>query len=761
MLYLVISSLLGVIFFKDLNVNFYIFLLLSLTSLLLFFKVNNRNYKIFLLALFIFLSSGLNMSLQSREIHNLENKTEGLYIVKKVENHNVILKSKGNKKKYSAFTKEKLNVGEVLSVSGDIKDFDASMNEYGYNQKNRKRSNGIYAKINISSLEKIKEPNKFRIFQKKLISHIEKVLDKNLNKRNSKLMKSIILANRNYIDDDINILFNEAGIAHILALSGLHISIIIGFFDFILGFINISKMKRRAFALFIVGIYIIVVGLPVGAIRAFIMSLCMYMAFVFKRKYSSLDALSFSFIVNLFINPYVIYSLSFIFSYMSVLSILIFYKRIKNYFSDNYLISSLVLTFSVSILLIPINLYYFYEFSFLSFISNLVLIPFFSLAIVLAFILIIFSFLGFLISPTLNILLNSAYFILNFINKFKYFNFKYYGFSPKDLVFYYVIMIIILNRNRLKDFLPLKNLIVFYLIFSTLFISYNSLLDSRNLNVNFLYVDQGDCTVIQYKNKNYLVDTGGHYSKKYNPGRIYTLNYLKRHNINNIDGLFISHYDLDHIEGIFDILDYINIKNVYVSYYEDNEILNELLKRNIKVFLLKEKDKINLSKDTYFGVITNADDFTNDNDKSMVLELSHKDKNILFTGDISESVEQDIKGKFNILKVSHHGSKSSTSDSFLKEIKASYGIISSGIDNRYNHPNSEVLNRLEDNGVDTYITARDGQINVKIDKNINVKTYVNRKKNYDFIYIILIGILSLGLMINRMRELWTTKIYIE
>lgn len=759
MVYLFVIVLIGVLAGRF-DCNIYIIFPIILLSLFLFFKFTKSRHKIISLAIFLFCSSFLNMSISNRDFYNDNEQINNIFIVKNKKGNSYILKDKKYKKNVKAYINKNFKIGDKILINGNIKHFHLEMNEYGFNEQNINKSNNIFYKLKINNVKKIESGNILNSLQNSFIKHCENSLDKYLNRENSKIMKSIILADTTYIDFETKESFRNIGLSHILALSGLHIMVIMSFLEIVLSLFKVSKIKRRIVSLFFVYIYIYFVALPIGAIRSFIMSVFLFLNFLFKRKYNSIDGLFLSGIINIFINPYVIYSVSFILSYASVLSILLFYNRLNAYFNENYVISSVILTLSVSILLFPINQYYFGEFSLLSFASNLLLVPIFTVSIILSFILIILNFLGIFISPFLNLILNLSRVIIKFINEFNYLNIQIRNFTIYSLLSYYVIIFTIFNIRKLSGFLILRNVFIFYLLFVFIF-NIIFMYTDNNLYVDFLYVDQGDCSLISYKNKRYLVDTGGSYLKNYSPGKIYTYDYLKKHYISKIDALFISHFDEDHIEGIFDIIENIKIDRVYVSYIEDNEYLRKILEKDINLYLLKKDDIVKINENIYFKVLTDAKKYNNDNDKSLVLSLNFNDKSILYTGDISENVEKDISGKFDILKVSHHGSKTSTSEEFLKNTDINYATISCGINNMYKHPSKEVLERLKRNSIDTYTTSEDGQIRAVIGSEIDIYTYSNYNKDLENILLIVFEFLIIYLYLYKTRYLWITKIFID
>lgn len=729
MAYLLIATILGV-FLGRFNINFYFLLFTILSSLFLFFKSYSEKNKTIFLFVFIIAFAALDTNVESMEKYS-ENQLikDNFIILSKKDNNYIIKENSLLGDKYKIYSDKSFKIGDEITLEARVKNFDSKMNYYGVDYKKYYLSNGIKSKFKVLNIEKTKNISFTGKIQEKFISRVNSSLDYYLSKRNSNSMKSILLADTFYMEDEDIEYFRNIGISHILALSGLHIMIIIYFVDYFFKYFIKSKIKRRVFSSILIFIYLFFLGFPVGGLRAFIMSITLFFSFLYKKKYSSLNALCLSAIVLILINPNIIYSVSFLFSFTSVLSINLFYGRIKSNFRDNFLLDSLILTFSASILMLPLNLYFFEEFSILSFISNVLIIPIISLAIILSFVIVIFSFLAIIISPFLNLILNLSFYLIEIVNDYSFLKLSFYSFNIYFVIIYYVIIFIIFNSEKLRDFYLLKDLLKFYMIFCFVFLLIFNYVDYNTLKVDFLYVDQGDSSLISYRGKYYLVDTGGYYGENYSPGKIYTREYLRGQNIKEIEALFISHFDEDHCEGVLDLIDDIKFNRIYISYIDDNYILREILNKGIKTILLKKDNLIKLDDNTFFKVHLDSSNYKNPNDRSLVLSLNHFNNSILYTGDISNKVDNNIRGRFNILKVAHHGASDSSSEAFLDEITPKEAIISCGIDNPYNHPKDDLLERLNNRGINTFITSKNGQIRFVFNKDkYYIKTFKDNRE---------------------------------
>ena len=240
--------------------------------------------------------------------------------------------------------------------------------------------------------------------------------------------------------------------------------------------------------------------------------------------------------------------------------------------------------------------------------------------------------------------------------------------------------------------------------------------------VTILDVGQGDSLLIElpYEKGNILIDTGGVYNSLYSTSNNIIIPYLKSIGIKQIDYLISTHGDFDHIGEAINLVNNFKIEKVIFNCGEFNEFEQELIKvldkKKIPYYSCIEKLNIDDNK-LYF---LNNRDYGNENDNSSVIYTELYNHKFLFMGDASVEVEEDLIEKYNlnnidVLKVGHHGSKTSSSKNFIDEINPKYSIISVGENNRYGHPNKEVLENLNNSKI--YRTDQDGSIMFKIKNN--------------------------------------------
>lgn len=255
-------------------------------------------------------------------------------------------------------------------------------------------------------------------------------------------------------------------------------------------------------------------------------------------------------------------------------------------------------------------------------------------------------------------------------------------------------------------------------------------------SLTMIDVDQGECIVLTTESGNtFMFDCGSLGESEIFKYRVEP--YLLANGIDKIDGLFLSHGDSDHINGAEEYLkrkfNSVEFKCIFIT---EQMNLDESIQKSliipardlgIDVAAIKENDKITFPEGNITCLYPNTDKINSDsNADSMVLSLDICSSKVLFTGDLPSGIENDLSvSDYDILKVAHHGSKNSTSSSFLNRIKPEIGLISCGIDNSYGHPAKEVLDNLKNQGTKYFITAESGRIRVCFsEKGYVVETYL-------------------------------------
>lgn len=251
----------------------------------------------------------------------------------------------------------------------------------------------------------------------------------------------------------------------------------------------------------------------------------------------------------------------------------------------------------------------------------------------------------------------------------------------------------------------------------------------KNLKIYFVDVGQGDCTfIVTPKNKTILIDGGGSTGSDFDVGESTLIPYILDRGYKKIDLMFISHFDQDHVGGLLTVLKELKVNRVCISKQEENsenyqKFLEIVKEKDIPVTIVKLGDKIKIENSLYFDILWPQEDKITENrinNNAIVMKLNYNGFSCLFTGDIEKIAEDKIvslyKDKFvlesDILKVAHHGSKTSTTENFLELINPKNCLIGVGKNNLFGHPSNEIVERLEKLDVKVYRTDINGEISI-------------------------------------------------
>lgn len=257
-----------------------------------------------------------------------------------------------------------------------------------------------------------------------------------------------------------------------------------------------------------------------------------------------------------------------------------------------------------------------------------------------------------------------------------------------------------------------KKILIFSLIIITLFVGCDK---NYNLSVHIIDVGQGDCILIKTpSNKNMLIDGGDEDSSKI------IKSYLKNKRVKNIDIVIATHPDSDHIGSLDYVIDNFNVESIYMPKQStESESYNNLIdscnKKNLKIQFLSKNNSLTLDENCRIQVLSPSYITDDNNVNSIVLNINYKNNNFLFTGDCEVENEIDMINSYELedidfLKVAHHGSNTSSSLDFLKEITPDVAVISCGYKNKYGHPHKSTLDNLKSVDAKIYRTDTNGSM---------------------------------------------------
>lgn len=665
-----------------------------------------------------------------------------------------------------------VKIGNIIKVRGKLRQFEEAANKGNFDSRKYYLSLGFYGKIEAGTIEIINSDYSgirqgLYELRMEIIERLEKLCSDNngifsiINNKNG-IIGAIILGDKTDLDSDIKELYSVSGIAHILAISGLHISFI--------GMAIYRLLRRRFRFLFSAAVSIPVVlsfgimsGFGISTIRAIIMFILKIIGEVLGRKYDAITAISLAGLVLLVQNPFVVCNSGFQMSFGAIIAIVLILPIVEEILNtDNKIIKVISANFTISLVMNPILAWNYYELPTFSFLLNIVVVPLMSVVIVSSIAGIFCSYIMFgfgkaVIFPGCGIL-ELYTFLCNIINKSSVASIVVGQPKVTIIIVYYAILLVVLfglknirtkytraekERNIIKKETGLvlerkakkerrikgQNVklrlacIVGFLLLNCL-IYY---IPNPGFYITFINVGQGDGILIHGDNGTKVMVDGGSTSEK-QVAKNCIVPYLKAEGIGTIDYSIITHTDKDHISGIMEILENnnsnrIRIKNLVmpdINMKDDtyNELIEKAQLKKINVLYIKKGDTLSLGKTKikciYPETTTTASD---KNDYCTVLSVKNKTSKILLTGDISKEIEEkikdDIEENYTVLKVAHHGSNYSSSEKFLKKVNPKYSIISVGKNNSYGHPGNETMERLRKQGGVIYRTDEKGGITIR------------------------------------------------
>ena len=614
-------------------------------------------------------------------------------------------------KKHLNDIKNTLSLGDTIKLEGELKKPISSNNFYGFSYYSYLKNRKVFYLMDISNIELVKKNSNILFTFKSLVRNSIK------NDKAGEYINIFFLGIDNNFDNNLISKFQKLGISHLFALSGTQISFLIIIISFLLKRIISSQKIRFLISFFILVLYYLIIESCAAIDRALVFNLIFALnnIFNFNIKPSFLIILSLS--ILFFINPFYIYDIGFQYSTIISVTLILIMIGKENTNKIRELLKISWVSFLVSL---PISLYHFSYINILSIIYNLFYVPFINIVIFpLSMICIIFPFLN-------SILEFFIYIFEGSVNLLSNIKIGTIVLARIPFVFYLLYYVIIFS------YLYFKKKLIFAIFLCFVTFHYLTPKIYCHDRVYMIDVGQGDSFLLISNNKTMLIDTGGimDYSteewerrKKTNRGR-YTVTFLYQLGIEKLNYLLLSHGDYDHAGEALNIMREIDVDNVLFNSNRLNSLEKEISKNSKRSYKLTEGSTFTLGN---FNFLVINDTFDDENDSSSVLYTTIHDKKLLFMGDATIKSENYILDNYNIkditiLKVGHHGSRTSSSEEFIKKINPTYALISAGIDNRFNHPHKEVVDRLAYNNTIIYDVREKGMTMFDFTNN-TIKTY--------------------------------------
>ncbi len=551
------------------------------------------------------------------------------------------------------------------------------------------------------------------------------------NEKTRGLLKSVCFGDKETLDSELEVSLRRLGLSHVTAVSGLHLSFTILLFGFILIALGLHYRVRYLINIFIAIIFTALVGFPLSCVRACVMIVLMSLGMVLNLVDDGLTSLSFAALLIVLVNPFAIRDISFLLSVFATAGIIIgkppienflFPKKLGNDHRVNWFYRKLTGVFSCSMAAtlgtLPIIILVFQSVSLIGPFANVLLIYPLQGCFGAGILMVLFGWIPG-VGSLLGWFCDALYYLIDGISSFLG-RIPFVSVSTlnrNDLIILALLLVVI--GVGIYDFAVKKHrttmiLFSFFLCFCLLFqfIFIKTHPDDR-IEIAFVDVGQGDCTVISKDHSAVILDYGGTSQKRYQ-----LIDYLKSRNIYSVELLCFTHLHSDHTNGLGTLL-----KNIYVDeilYPElpcDNPTLLPMIRMEKNAVITSNLQRNVLGNVTISALYNLDDTKVAGNENGVCYRIAYGDTSVLVTGDLPGEMELKLMeslGDTTILRVSHHGSDTSSMYPFLKAIAPEISVISVG-ENAFGLPNESVLDRLKTISAEVLLTKQEGTICFKTD----------------------------------------------
>lgn len=598
------------------------------------------------------------------------------------------------------YTKD-LSLGSKIKVQGTIKEPETPGTKNLFNYKKYLSHQNIYHLLEIEKLTSINSSkNLYYILKQNLKNKVQ----------TNPYLQTFILGEKNNLASEVKISYQNNGISHLFAISGMHINLLATMVLKLLTKIKVTEKNRYKITSFLLIAYIVLLGPSASIVRGVLFFILFSINKIYYFYITKINIFLVTLAITLIINPYYLFDVACWYSFSISLCLLLFSKENTTYLKSLWYTS--LISFIISI---PISLFNFYQLNILSIFYNLFYVPYVSIIVFpLSLLTVLVPYLEPIYTLTTKLLeVTSLY-----LNQIKIGTLIFPKLSLPIYGLYYILGITTLqglkNKKRKYLFLLLALLIFHALLPSILSKDYLKMID----------IGQGDAILLVSKRKTVLIDTGGKlkyqeetWKQRKNQTALATttiLPLLKSLGIHKIDWLLLTHGDVDHAGESLSLLGHIKIKNILINEGKINYLEQQLIKNFPRTHIATQGITFQAGNFSFYQLNT---DLIDENSSSSIYYVVHPNIKLLFMGDATIKSEEYILKNYqlkniDVLKVGHHGSTTSSSLAFLKKIQPKLALISAGKDNKFNHPNKEVLTNLYSLSIPYLCTISSGTITI-------------------------------------------------
>ena len=642
---------------------------------------------------------------------------------------------------------KQLNLPAVrFTLTGEYLKADIPSHEYSFSMEKYLKMYGASGIFESDVIVQIEVKNtlfsRLAAHRRTVKQHIQKTFPESLITE----AEALLIGDRSGMSVEEGTILRRLGITHLFAISGLHVGLLTFMLREFLLRLKVRRESLNLLLIFMLPIYAFLAGGAPSVWRAVSVTVFVLLTTTFGRIKVGLDnAIALSAIVFIWYQPFVLFQPGFQLSYLAALSLVLSSKILSK--TNSVIKVSFLITLISQLSLYPILLFHFHELSMSSFIVNLFYVPLYSVVILPMNIILLITTVLF---PALSNVLFAIYvpfreiisICTSWISSIPYQ--LWIPGKPGAIESVFAVLGVLLFFLRFEEGKNIFRSLVYVLV-PALIIHFLPYLDS-SLRVTYLDVGQGDSIVIElpYRRAVYVIDAGGTVtfgedtwktpSNPFEVGRQIVVPYLRGRGIAKIDKLIVSHADADHTEGADEVLEEIRVSEIHIppgssTELEMDEVL--LLAKQKNIPLVEVGEGISWSENqTTFNYLSPPKGKYVGNNSSLVLLMRNAGPAFLFTGDMEiDSEEKFLRRNTEvdfgelILKVGHHGSKTSSSDQFIGYLRPELAIVSAGRKNIYGHPHPGVLDTFSKYNIPVLETAKNGSIIILVkDGHYSVKS---------------------------------------